>query len=233
MTDDPNEGPGPVDPEREFDGEQPVVRDKRRINPDTGELREPAAAGPEPAESEAQADDSAVSDSAVPDDISSINDTPAPSETGGAPAEGAEAPVDENAKLAADRLEDLQRLQAEFVNYKKRVDRDRPLAQEAGVASVANVLMPVLDEVELARQHGDLTGPFEAHADKLYAALEKAGITQFGAKGEEFDPMVHEALMQHTDSNVETDTVDQVLQPGYKVGERVLRAARVSVAQPE
>ncbi|GAB3569294.1 nucleotide exchange factor GrpE [Spelaeicoccus albus] len=216
MTSDPNANSGENNPEREFDGEEPVVRDKRRINPETGELREPAAAGPEPA-ADAGLD--------VPDDISSLDDTPAP-------AEGTEI-EDENAKLAADRLDDLQRLQAEFVNYKKRVDRDRPLAQEAGVTSVANVLMPVLDEVELARQHGDLTGPFEAHATKLYAALEKVGITQFGAKGEEFDPTVHEALMQHTDAEVETDTVDQVLQPGYKVGERVLRAARVSVAQPE
>src|SRR5699024_11045576 len=227
MTNDPNANPDQHDPEQEFDGEQPVVRDKRRINPETGELRDADNAdGPEAQEHAAE--------SVVPDDISSLNDTPAPPE-GGEDAEpaGGEAIVDENAKLAAERLDDLQRLQAEFVNYKKRVDRDRSSAQDAGVTSVANALMPVLDEVELARQHGDLTGPFAAHADKLYQALDKVGITQYGEAGEEFDPTVHEALMQHTNADVTHDVVEQVLQPGYKVGERVVRAARVSVAQPE
>lgn len=139
--------------------------------------------------------------------------------------------------LAAERLVDLQRLQAEYVNYKRRVDRDRELARDAGTAAVLEGLLPVLDDIHLAREHGDLVdGPFAAIADKLLAALGRFGVTPLGAAGEPFDPVVHEALMRiqaELPPEATTTTVVQVLQPGYKIGERVVRPARVSVAEPE
>jgi molecular chaperone GrpE len=148
--------------------------------------------------------------------------------------------VPDHETIAAQRLEDLQRLNAEYVNYKRRVDRDRAVIQERAAQSVLEALLPVLDDIQAARDHGDLTdGPFAAIADKLESALGKFGLERFGAAGEEFDPNLHEALM-HTawpaDGSVPstgTTTVVQVLQPGYRSGEQVLRAARVAVADPE
>jgi len=142
--------------------------------------------------------------------------------------------------LAAERLSDLQRLQAEYVNYKRRVDRDRAVVQERAAQSVIEALLPVLDDIHAAREHGDLEGgPFASIADKLEATLGKFGLERYGAVGEEFDPNLHEALM-HTawpqDGSVAatgSTTVVQVLQPGYRAGEQVLRAARVAVADPE
>jgi len=138
--------------------------------------------------------------------------------------------------LAVERLADLQRLQAEYVNYRRRVERDRDVARDVAIAGVLDSLLPVLDDVHLARQHGDLEGgPFAAIADKLEAALGRHGLVRFGEVGEAFDPMVHEALM-NTDAELAegttVTTVVQVLQPGYRAGDRVLRAARVAVADP-
>lgn len=144
--------------------------------------------------------------------------------------------------LAAQRLDDLQRLNAEYVNYKRRVDRDRAAVQERAVRDVLETMLPVLDDIQLARAHGDLTdGPFAAIADKLEASLGKFGLTRFGGVGEAFDPMQHEALMHaawdasnpELPSDATTTTVVQVLQPGYRTGDQVLRPARVAVADPE
>ncbi|MEO7071139.1 MAG: nucleotide exchange factor GrpE [Nostocoides sp.] len=147
-----------------------------------------------------------------------------------------------DAALAAERLGDLQRLQAEYVNYKRRVDRDRAVVQEHAVHSVIEALLPVLDDIHAAREHGDLVdGPFAAIADKLETTLAKFGLTRFGAAGEQFDPNVHEALM-HTawdpanevlPADAQSTTVVTVLQPGYRAGDRVIRPARVAVADPE
>lgn len=154
-------------------------------------------------------------------------------------AEGVE-PVEGD--LAAERLADLQRLQAEYVNYKRRVDRDRVAQRESAVGEVLESLLPTLDEIHLAREHGDLTdGPFRSIADKLEASLGRYGLERFGAKGEPFDPARHEALMHAPWPQDDPDlpagtsgtTVVTVLQPGYLAGERVLRAARVAVADPE
>ena len=143
--------------------------------------------------------------------------------------------------LAAERLGDLQRLQAEYVNYKRRVDRDRALVQERAVRDVLESVLPVLDDIQAARDHGDLAdGPFAAIADKLEATLAKYGLERFGVKGEPFDPMQHEALMHApwpADDDLPGDatvtTVVTVLQPGYRAGEQVLRPARVAVADPD
>lgn len=163
---------------------------------------------------------------------------------GAAEATGAEASdsgdLHPDTVLAGERLADLQRLQAEYVNYKRRVDRDRAVVQERAAQSVIEALLPVLDDIHAAREHGDLAeGPFAAIADKLESTLGKFGLERYGAAGEQFDPNLHEALM-HTawpqDGSVQpTDstTVVQVLQPGYRAGEQVLRAARVAVADPE
>ena len=142
-----------------------------------------------------------------------------------------------DAVLAAERLADLRRLQAEYVNYKKRVDRDRAVARELGIIHVVESLLPVLDDIHMAREHGDLaSGPFSAIAEKLESTLARLGIERFGAPGEAFDPAVHEALMHieaELDPAATTTTVVHVLQPGYRSGERVVRAARVAVADPQ
>jgi len=138
--------------------------------------------------------------------------------------------------MAASLLADLQRLQAEYVNYKKRVDRDREVIRHTAVGSVVEALLPVLDDIHMARQAGDLAeGPLAAIADKLEAILGKYGVERLGEAGEEFDPKVHEALM-HVEAELPEGasgtTVVQVLQPGYRIGDRLVRAARVSVADP-
>ena len=136
--------------------------------------------------------------------------------------------------LAASYLADLQRLQAEYVNYKKRVDRDRDVIRNTAVGSVVESLLPVLDDIHMARQAGDLAdGPFASIADKLESILGRYGVERLGEAGQEFDPNVHEALM-HVQAELPEGAsgthVVQVLQPGYRIGERLVRAARVSVA---
>jgi molecular chaperone GrpE len=139
--------------------------------------------------------------------------------------------------LAAERLLDLQRLQAEYVNYKRRVDRDRAMVQERAVQDVLETLLPVLDDIHAAREHGDLqSGPFASIAEKFEQTLTKFGLTRFGEVGEPFDPMRHEALM-HTQAELpegaDSTTVVTVLQPGYRAGDQVIRPARVAVADPQ
>jgi molecular chaperone GrpE len=135
---------------------------------------------------------------------------------------------------AGEHLADLQRLQAEYVNYRKRVDRDRAAAGDVATARVVEALLPTLDDIAGAREHGELEGgPFESIAAKLEEALGRFGWSSFGEVGEEFDPSLHEALMSQPSSDVSVPTVQQVAQPGHRIGDRVVRAARVIVAQPE
>lgn len=133
----------------------------------------------------------------------------------------------------AERTLDLQRIQAEFLNYKRRVDRDRDLVRENATYSVLSGLLPVLDDIDRAREHGEVEGGFKAVADSLDRIVSGLGLTKFGAKGDEFDPNVHEALMHGHSSEVTTTTVDVVAQAGYRIGDRVVRAARVTVLDPE
>ena len=206
-----------------------------------------------------QTDSSPLSGEVADDSVNTewVNDGEevAPAAAGAAPAAGGEGEAAATASaegvdavgthpdsiLAAERLGDLQRLQAEYVNYKRRVDRDRALMQERAVRDVLESVLPVLDDIQAARDHGDLVdGPFAAIADKLEATLGKYGLERYGAKGEAFDPMQHEALMHapwpEGDDDLPTDaqstTVVTVLQPGYRAGEQVLRPARVAVADP-
>ena len=208
--------------------------DKRRVDPETGEVRapkdaqqpatgeqdaeepaaEPTEAGqPVAGEPEADASDLGVE---IPEDASALGDS-----------EAGEVSAD-----AAQHLEDLQRLNAEYAAYRRRSERERERAHENGMVKVTEALMPILDEVRLAREAGDVEGPFAKHVDRLFEALNKLGIEQYGEVGEVFDPNVHEALMQQPSEEVEEPTVFLVMQPGYRMGERVLKAARVGVHVP-
>jgi molecular chaperone GrpE len=132
-----------------------------------------------------------------------------------------------------ERTRDLQRVTAEYANYRKRVDRDRALVVEQATGNVIAVLLPVLDDLDRAREHGDLTGPFAAVADQLTAGLAKFGLTPFGAKGDAFDPTRHEAVAHRTSSEVTEPSCVAIMRRGYQLGERLLRPALVEVADPE
>jgi molecular chaperone GrpE len=128
---------------------------------------------------------------------------------------------------------DLQRLQAEYANYKKRVERDRSLAHEMAVSSVLIEMLPVLDDILRAESHGELTGGFKAIAEQLTGLTERIGLVTYGVAGEPFDPQIHEALLHDTSADVAVSTATKILQPGYKYKERILRPARVGVTDPE
>ena len=155
----------------------------------------------------------------------------APAPTGEDQAAGDELILAQTA--LAERTLDLQRLQAEFLNYKRRVERDRELVQQNAVYSVLSGLLPVLDDIDRAREHGELEGGFKAVADSLERSVAGLGLTKFGTKGDEFDPRFHEALMHGHSSEVTTTTVDVVAHAGYRIADRVLRAAKVTVLDPE
>lgn len=127
---------------------------------------------------------------------------------------------------------DLQRLQAEYVNYKRRVDRDRELVLENARFTILSSLMPVLDDLDRAREHGELEGGFKAVADALERVVASQGLVKFGAPGDEFDPRFHEALMHSHSPDVTTTTCQNIVTAGYQIGERVVRPARVTVVDP-
>ena len=141
----------------------------------------------------------------------------------------AEVEVDEVAVLTSD----LQRVQAEYANYRKRVDRDRITANEITTAIVLSEFLPVLDDISRAEEHGELTGGFKAVADQLETITTKLGLTKFSDVDVPFDPNIHEALMHATSPDVTETSVTQVLQPGFKFKDRVIRPARVAVTDPE
>lgn len=150
-----------------------------------------------------------------------------------APVEGADAKVVELQTAVAERTADLQRLQAEYVNYKRRVDRDRELTRQIGTEAVLRDLLDVLDGVSAARAHDELSGGFKSVADNLEKVAARYGLAAFGEAGDPFDPQIHEALMHAHAEDITGPTCVQVLQVGYKVKDKVLRPARVAVAEPE
>jgi molecular chaperone GrpE len=161
---------------------------------------------------------------------------PAGSGTPGAPGSSAAQPggPDDGGLAAqlAERTADLQRVHAEYANYRKRVERDRLAVREQALANVLSSLLPVLDDIGRAREHGDLNGAFKSVGESLETIAAKLGLESFGEPGEPFDPLVHEALMHSYSPDVTEPTAVQILQPGYKVGERIIRPARVAVAEP-
>lgn len=201
-------GAGPQEPERV------VIRDKRRIDPTTGAVRTPAT---DPA-----ADTDPTTAAATDTVAASDEDEPA-----------AEVPpTDENATLLAERTADLQRLSAEYANYRKRAERDRLAAGELAVGRVLTDLLPVLDDIDRAREHGDLTGGLKAVADRLQESLTKLGLESFGAVGDEFDPAVHEAVLHDESADVTVPTCTTIMRPGYRHRDRLLRPAMVGVSDP-
>ena len=159
-----------------------------------------------------------------------------PEENGAAEAvaEGgpAGAELEDARRHLAERTADLQRLQAEYANYRKRVERDRGVAGEQAVIKVLTELLPVLDDIGRARDHGELSGGFKSVAESFETVVAKMGLQSFGKKGEPFDPMVHEALLHSYAPDVTEPTCVEILQFGYQVGDRVIRPARVAVAEP-
>ncbi|MGW6935322.1 nucleotide exchange factor GrpE [Lentzea sp. NPDC054927] len=191
------------------DEEQPqvVVNDRRRIDPETGEVRAPAHATEE-GTAPAVADEPLVAE--VVDEVAAELKTQ----------------LDE-------RTADLQRLSADYANYRKRVERDREAVINNAKASVAGELLSVLDDVERAAAHGDLTGAFKAVADKLVSTLSKTGLEPFAHEGEAFDPSVHEAVQHNTSPDVDGPTVTAVLRRGYRFGDKLVRPALVAVTDYE
>ncbi len=190
--------------------ERVVVRDRRRIDPETGEVRSPAGAeSSDPGQSGA-----ADGPESAPDPV-------------------ADTAAAELAAQVAERTADLQRLSAEYANYRRRMDRDRESTAVTARAQVVSELLTVLDDIDRAAAHGDLTGPFKSVADKLVAVVQKQGLEAFGVEGDEFDPSLHEAVQHEQGDDTEGPTVtvvSTVMRRGYRVGDRMLRPAMVAVA---
>ncbi|WP_458244878.1 nucleotide exchange factor GrpE [Streptomyces sp. MAI_2237] len=146
---------------------------------------------------------------------------------------GLTAQLDQVRKALEERTADLQRLQAEFQNYRRRVERDRITVKEIAIANLLTELLPVLDDIGRARDHGELVGGFKSVAESLETVAAKMGLQQFGKEGEPFDPTIHEALMHSYAPDVTETTCVAILQPGYRIGERTIRPARVAVAEPQ
>jgi molecular chaperone GrpE len=157
----------------------------------------------------------------------------APAGDASAQIAGLTAQLDQVRKALEERTADLQRLQAEFQNYRRRVERDRIAVKEIAVANLLTELMPTLDNINRAREHGELVGGFKSVAESLETAAAKMGLQQFGKEGEPFDPTIHEALMHSYAPDVTETTCVAILQPGYRIGERTIRPARVAVAEPQ
>lgn len=247
-----NRGPH-QDRDRSDNPEEPVsFVDKRRVDPETGEVRSQGS-GDESAEPLQDLGEEDIVDAEVVDDTVGDTVDDASGETqdplaqaeqvlkdaeaadaagavaGNAGASGADAAND-----SAELRNDLLRLQAEYVNYRKRVERDRAVAGEMAVVGVLNSLLPVLDDIDAGRAAGDLEGgPFAAISSKLETTLAKYGLERIAETGVEFDPNIHEALIQQPSAEATVDTVQQILRSGYRNKDRVLRAAQVIVAVPE
>ncbi|HVD80060.1 MAG TPA: nucleotide exchange factor GrpE [Propionibacteriaceae bacterium] len=190
----------------EFEQRGPTVRDRRRIDPETYEVREPqATAAPAAAGTEEPA----------------------------TPVSEAEAEMIELKAALAERTSDLQRLQAEYVNYKRRVDRDRDLSRKVTIEGVLKDFLSVLDDVRSAREHDELSGGFKAVAEEIERVTSKYGLETFGEAGDPFNPHIHEALLHAHAEGIDGPTCVEILQPGYRIGDRVLRPARVAVAEPD
>lgn len=201
------QGPTERDPDQPDPSQGPTIRDRRRIDPETGAVRSAPSAPEAPAGPES-----------------------APTTGAGSGADTDRVTVLE--MEVAERTQDLQRVQAEYVNYRRRMDRDREAARDMVVAGVITDLLPVLDDIGRAEEHGELVGGFKSVADRLDGVLTRYGVQRFGEAGDPFDPSQHEALMHTYSDEVTETTCLQVFQPGYRLGERVIRPARVSVADP-
>ncbi len=210
------------------EGQGPVIRDRRRIDPATGEVRDAGQPGPQRGPGPAGGQPKPGKHSVSKPGGAATAAGPGQS-AGSGPATGE---PDQAAAMLADRTADLQRLQAEYANYRKRVERDRLAVREQALANVLQGLLPVLDDIGRAREHGELTGGFKSVAESLEGVVVKLGLTAYGETGDPFDPTLHEALLHSYSPDVTEPTCVQILQPGYRVGDRIVRPARVAVAEP-
>jgi molecular chaperone GrpE len=223
---------------------RPVIRDLRRIDPATGQVRDSGQGGSAQPGSRGPSKPRGKHAASRPGGAASMGAS-APAGPGarpgaarpdadraGAEQAGAAADLKAAEQQLAERTADLQRVTAEYANYRKRVERDRAAVREQAVANVLSGLVPVLDDIGRAREHEELVGGFKSVAESLEAAVTKLGLESFGEDGEPFDPKVHEALMHSYSPDVTEPTCIKILQPGYRVGERILRPARVEVAEP-
>jgi molecular chaperone GrpE len=206
--------------------EQPrvVIRDKRRIDPVSGAVRAPA--GEQPAGAPP-----GPPTQTPPGERMSENETAAGPEVTVQEAVPATGDGDLSRQLA-ERTEDLQRVTAEYANYRRRVDRDRTLVVDQAAERFATQLFPIVDDIERARDHGDLTGAFKVVADRVLGLLDGLGVEAFGVAGDPFDPALHEAVLHDTSDEVTVPTATTVLRQGFRRGDRVLRTAMVSVSEP-
>lgn len=194
--------------------QEPGFQDERGNDPETDGVREPQAA-PAPAGGDASADSFAEIVEGL------VIEEPDVEELAAADARVAE--------LTAD----LQRVHAEYANYRKRVDRDRESTRDLAVGSSLAELLPVLDDIGRAREHGDLEGAFKAVAESLESTVARLGLERFGTAGDPFDPTIHEAISHQHSPDVTGPTCVSVFQPGYRYKGRSLRPAIVAVADPE
>nr|WP_081687388.1 nucleotide exchange factor GrpE [Glycomyces tenuis] len=178
---------------------------------------------------EAAPDSGGGDDAADTDDELTVEDILAEASDDGQAAEDTVAVLQATLE---ERTRDLQRLNAEFQNYRKRVERDKSRAGEQATGAVLSSLLPILDDLDRARDHGDLTGPFGSVAEQLTGALAKQGLTSFGEKGDAFDPTIHEAVAHMQMGDVDGPTCIDVMRRGYRLGDKLLRAALVAVAEP-
>ena len=192
-----------------------VIRDKRRIDPTSGEVRAPAGEQPAGAPPGARGDQM------------SEQETPAATQAAAQTGDG------DLTRQLAERTEDLQRVTAEYANYRRRVDRDRSLVVDQAAERFAAQLFPIVDDIERARDHDELTGGFKLVADRILGLLDGLGVEPFGVAGDPFDPSAHEAVIHDTSSEVSVPTATTVLRQGFRRGDRVLRTAMVAVTDPE
>ena len=192
-----------------------VIRDKRRIDPTSGTVRVPAGEQPAGARPGVHPAGEQMSEHEA--------------------ADGAQPTVvdDDLSSRLAERTEDLQRVTAEYANYRRRVDRDRQLVVDQAAERFATQLFPIVDDIERARDHGDLTGAFKVVADRVLGLLDGLGVEAFGVAGDAFDPALHEAVIHDTSAEVQVPTATTVLRQGFRRGDRVLRTAMVAVTDPE
>ena len=142
-------------------------------------------------------------------------------------------PLGQAKKEAAEYLEALQRERAEFINFRNRAQKEQDRFRQHGIIDVLTALLPALDDIDRIREHSEMDDSFKAVANKIDKAFEKFGVEKFGEKGEDFDPTKHDAILHKPDPNAEKEIVDTVVEAGYRIGDRVIRAARVVVASPQ
>lgn len=204
---------------------------------------------PDPSDAEATAQASSGADASAESGSAQDSAAQAPSNEGAdaapAAAEGEKTdegqsdsadtltPLGKAKKEAADYLEALQRERAEFINYRNRTQKEQERFRQHGIIDVLTALLPALDDIDRIREHSEMDDSFKAVATKIDKAFEKFGVEKFGEKGEDFDPTKHDAILHKPDADAEKETVDTVVEAGYRIGDRVIRAARVVVASPQ